>query len=182
MEQLTYITSHPAKAEQLSRHLKRPVTHLKLDLEEIQSLDLEQVLQHKAQLAFDIVRKPVMVEDFSLQINALGRLPGPFIKWFWNELGTEGVCKLLDGKSDRSAVARTGAGYCDSNGPRIFIGERTGRIADKPAGQEAFGSDAIFIPDGHNKTWAQMSLEEQMETSARKLAIQQLEQFLRSLE
>ncbi len=44
MKELVYITSHPIKAERLSLHLKRPVKHLKIDLPEIQSLDVEAVV------------------------------------------------------------------------------------------------------------------------------------------
>src|SRR5688572_11256576 len=96
---LTFITGNPAKAEQLRRHLEYPVEHQKLDLHEIQSLDLREIVEHKAKDAFRQVGKPVLVEDTSLIFHALGRLPGPLIRWFLEELGNPGLCKLLDGSN-----------------------------------------------------------------------------------
>lgn len=80
--EITFITSHAKKAEELSWHLSYPVIHRKLDLPEIQSLDPDTIVHFKAQEAYRVLRRPVLVEDFSLRFGALGKLPGPLIKWF----------------------------------------------------------------------------------------------------
>lgn len=90
MKEITFITGNPSKAEQLGRHLGHPVKHLKLDIPEIQSLDLREVTRHKVEEAFRQINSPVLVEDTSLTFNSLGKLPGPLIKWFLTELGNEG--------------------------------------------------------------------------------------------
>lgn len=177
MNKITFITGNAAKAEQLGRHLNYPVEHLKLDLPEIQSLHLEEIVEHKAKEAYKQIHSPVLVEDTSLVFSALGKLPGPLIKWFLTELKNEGLCKLLDVYKDRSAVARVVFGCYDGDKLQMFDGEIKGRIAESPRGNEGFGWDPIFIPDGWDKTWGEMTIEEQAHTSMRKIALQKLEKF-----
>jgi non-canonical purine NTP pyrophosphatase (RdgB/HAM1 family) len=181
MKEMVFITGNVAKAEQLGRHLHYPVRHLRLDLLELQSLDLEEIIEHKAREAFKQVNSPVLVEDVSLTFNVLGRLPGPLIKWFLTELGNKGLCRLLEGHKDRGATAKVVFGYYDGKNLSVFDAEMKGSIAKSPRGKRGFGWDPIFIPEGWNKTWAEMTTEEQAETSMRKIALKKLEDFLRSL-
>ena len=60
---------------------------------------------HKARAVYDSTGT-VLVEDSSLVFSALGKLPGPLIKWFLDELDNEGLTQLLNGYEDRSATAR----------------------------------------------------------------------------
>lgn len=174
---ITFITGNAAKAEQLAYHLEIPVNHHKLDLIEIQSLDLEEVVRDKAERAFAILKSPVLVEDTSLIFPALGNLPGPLIKWFLTELGNEGLTRLLDGK-DRTAIARVLFGLHDGSTCHLFMGERRGSIAESPHGSMGFGWDPIFIPENCSKTWGEMSMAEQSDTSMRRGALQELHAFL----
>jgi inosine/xanthosine triphosphate pyrophosphatase family protein len=130
------VTGNKGKAEELARHLEFPVLQRKLDLEEIQALSLEVIVRVKAEAAYTQVGTPVLVEDVSLAFPALGRLPGPLVKWFLREL------------------------------------------KQSPIGQGGFGWDPIFIPDGHHKTWAEMSPEKRAQTSMRGKALPKLERFL----
>lgn len=180
--ELTFITSHPMKAEQLSLHLGHPVKHLKLDIDEIQSLSVEEVVRHKVLEAYRHAQVPVLVEDISYIYHALGNLPGPLFKWFLKELKVEGLCKLLDHYNDRSATVQAGFGVTlDGKKVHIFLGEMTGQITDAPRGTNGFGADSIFIPDGYSKTWGEMSEEEQIESSVRRIGLKKLEEFLESL-
>lgn len=175
---LTFITSNAVKAAQLGWHLNYPVEHQKLVLPEIQSLDLREVVAHKAREAYKQVGSPVLVEDFSLVLNALGKLPGPFIKWFWDEIGPAGVCRLPNDFDDHSAVATVAFGLYDGKDLHIFEGQAQGTIAQSPRGEALFGSDSIFIPVGHSKTWSEMSQKEGEETSIRRAALKKLEAHL----
>ena len=177
---LTFITGNAAKAEQLGRHLEYPVAHKKLDLPEIQSLDLHEIIEHKAKKAFEQIGGTVLVEDTSLPFNALGRLPGPLIKWFLGELDNAGLCKLLDGYQDRTALAECLFGLYDGSTLQVFEGSALGSIASAPKGDQGFGWDPIFIPKDHMKTWGEMDAEEQKETSMRRIALNKLETYLRS--
>src|SRR5437879_3265219 len=102
---LTYVTGNPGKVKRFSHYIDYPLLHKDLDLLEIQSLEPAEIIEHKAREAYRHIQAPVLVEDTSLQFLPLGKLPGPFIKWFYAELGTEGLCKLLAESQDRSARA-----------------------------------------------------------------------------
>jgi len=178
---LTFITGNPSKAEQLGRHLDHPVEHLKLDLPEIQSLDVREIVEHKAKEAYRKIKSPVLVEDTSLVFCALGKLPGPLIKWFLTELDNRGLCKILDGYDDRRAVADVSFGFYDGKDLKIFEGRSEGEIAAFPKGERGFGWDPIFIPNGYEKTWGEMDEEEQKQTSMRRIALKKLESYLKDL-
>ncbi len=179
MRELTFITGNAAKAEQLGRHLDHPVTHRKLELIEIQSLDLREIIEHKTKEAYDQVGGTVLVEDTSLTFTALGRLPGPLVKWFLMELDNTGLCKLLGDNKDRSAIAEVCFGLYDGAELKIFEGRARGTIAPAPRGERGFGWDPIFIPEGHEKTWGEMTPDEQSATSMRRIALKKLEVYLR---
>jgi len=175
---ITFITGNQGKADFLAKHVDYPIAHRKIDLDEVQSLDLREIAEHKARQAYKAVGSPVLVEDVSLVFEALGELPGPFIKWFEISLGAEGICRLLDGKS-RKAVASVCFVYFDGQIPQFFQGEMQGEIAKKPAGENGFGFDPIFIRDGQTRTLAQMSDEELGQYSLRTTTVYpQLRKFL----
>jgi non-canonical purine NTP pyrophosphatase (RdgB/HAM1 family) len=178
MQKLTFITSHPKKAEELSWHLSFPVTHKQLDLPEIQSLDPHEVVSVKAREAYKRLKHPVLVEDFSIRFEALGKLPGPFIKWFLVELGVEGLCKLLGGHANRTALVQTCFALCDKSGVHVFDGTLKGIIAAEPRGKNSFGTDVIFMPQGWQKTWGEMNKEEQVASSVRRIGLKKLEAYL----
>ena len=179
LHSLTFITGNAAKAEQLKRHLNYPVFHKKLDLDEIQSLDLKKIVERKAREAYKKVKSPVLVEDVSLSFHAFGKLPGPLIKWFLGELGNDGLCKMLDGHKNRNATAEVCFGLYDGKKLKIFGGKVEGKIAEYPRGKTDFGWDPIFIPKGNRKTNAEMSIDEQKKTSMRRIALKKLEKFLK---
>ncbi|KAH3683558.1 hypothetical protein WICPIJ_005470, partial [Wickerhamomyces pijperi] len=94
-----------------------------------------------------LIKGPVLVEDTCLGYNALQNLPGPYIKWFHQKLGLDGLIKLLAGFDDKSANAITTFGCCE--GPdqevKLFQGITTGEIVPS-RGPTDFGFDSIFEP------------------------------------
>ena len=178
MDKLTFITGNAGKAKYLSDYFHLPVEHIKLDLHEIQSLNLREVVEDKARRAYEIVKSPVLVEDVSLVFRGLKKLPGPLIKWFLDTLGNVGLCKLLDTFEDRSAFAEVEFAICDGSEVHIFSGSMEGSIASNPTGKMGFGWDPIFIPRGYDKTWAEMTDSEKHSTSMRKIALEKMAKFL----
>lgn len=165
MQKLLFITGNQDKADYLQRLLGVEVEHQKLDLDEIQSIDLDEIVRHKVLQAYEIVKRPVLVEDVSLEFNALKGLPGPFIKYFVEETGLDSTAKMLDGHDDRSAVARCTFGYYDGDEIRFFRGSLEGEISKVPKGDGGYGWDKIFIPLGYGgRTRAQLTDEENDET------------------
>lgn len=179
MQNLTFITGNPGKAKYLSDYFHIPVSHQKLDLDEIQSLDLGEIVEDKARRAYEILGSPVIVEDVSLIFIGMKKLPGPLIKWFLETLDNEGLVRLADSLDTRDAFAEVQFALCGENGVHAFAGSMEGKIADSPRGEMGFGWDPIFMPKSHNKTWAEMSDDEKHATSMRKIALEKMADFLK---
>ncbi len=180
MKQITFITGNQNKADYLAKFLGFPVEHQKLDLDELQSLDLKEIVEHKVKQAYEQIKKPVIVEDVSLEFSAFGRLPGTFIRFFVDEMPFETICSLLDGK-DRKAIARCLFGYYDGENLELFEGSLNGEIAVKPEGENGFGWDKIFIPEGYSVTRASLSEEDDRKTYIQIKPFGKLKEFLEKL-
>ena len=182
MDRLIYVTSNPKKVELVSRFLTIPIEHKNIDLPEIQSLSYEVIIEHKARQAYEILHKPVLVGDTGVTFTALAnKLPGPLVKWFIEALGPDGLCRLLDDYDDRSAIATSCFAYFDGIDLKIVKSESKGIMAREPVGTDRWNgwSDA-FIDEGHNKTWAQMSTQEQNDVSITRRALLELEGYLKN--
>lgn len=101
----------------------------KVDLPELQG-EPEDVAKEKCKIASKQVNGPVMVEDTSLCFNALGGLPGIYIKWFLEKLGHEGLNNLLMAYPDKSAYAQCifALSFGPDDEPRVFVGRTPGKI------------------------------------------------------
>jgi len=181
IKELFFITSNPGKAKYLNDFFDFPIKHLALDISEIQSLDLEEIVSQKALEAYREVKKPVLVEDISLTFNALNKLPGPLIKWFSKSLGNDNLCKLAGFYQDKTAIAEVQFALYSENGLKIFRGSCKGLISSRPRGDNGFGWDPIFIPEGHSKTFAEMDPQEKHETSMRREALIKIKNYLDNL-
>jgi len=164
-----YITGNQNKADYLARILGIELEHHKLDLDEIQSIDPEEVVIHKVKQAYAILQKPVLIEDTSLFFNALDGLPGPFVKFFVTAKDGQNImCRMLDGFEDRTAYASAIYAYYDGETMRIFTGRLNGVIADSPRGGGGYGWDGVFEPEGYGgRTRAELSPEEDDESYAK---------------
>lgn len=181
-----FVSGNKNKVKSLEHWLGRAVSHHKVDIEELQELDPEKVVRHKAEAAFAKLHVPVLVDDTSLQFEALGRLPGTFIKHFLEEIGLQKTCNLLSSSSSSIATASVYYAYYDGKKLSIFSGTQKGSIPKSPRGNNGYGWDPIFIPDGSDKTYAQMDHsakygDELAELSARNQAVAKLKQFLDTL-
>lgn len=180
MTDLTFITGNQNKADYLAKWLNIEVPHHKLDLDEIQSLNLRAVAEHKARQAYEVLRTPALVEDVALTFTALGNLPGTFVKWFLEDLGIEKLASLAQSLEHQKAVASICYAYFDGQEMHFFEQDVNGSITPTPRGNRGFGWNAIFIPEGSDKTFAEMTDEEVEPFSPRFLAIEKLRAFLQS--
>ncbi len=178
MNELTFITGNKAKVAVVGRYFDLPFQHREVDLPEIQSLDLEEIVGAKVMAAYKVVGAPVFVEDVSLVFHVLGKLPGPLIKWFLLELGNEGLCRLLNGYNSRLATATVIYGYYDGIEVKMFSGSMNGVISESPRGIRAFGWDPIFIPEGYQETWSELAIEKRDKISMRVQALGKLRSYL----
>jgi inosine triphosphate pyrophosphatase len=175
-----FITGNPDKAAYLSRLLHIPLEHRALDIPEIQSLDAHEVVQHKVRAAYARVGVPVLVEDVSLEFDALEGLPGTFVKHFIDSLGLDGICRLLDGRA-RTGTARCVFGYTDGVHEHYFEGSARVVIAENPRGDNGYGWDQIVVHDGYTQTRAELDREENERLYLTIKPIEQVSLFLSTL-
>ncbi|KAI8298584.1 Inosine triphosphate pyrophosphatase [Colletotrichum sp. SAR11_59] len=146
-----------------------------IDLDEVQGT-VEEVTIAKCRKAADTVQGPVLVEDTCLCFKALNDLPGPYIKWFMQSIGHQGLNNLLAAYSDKSADAVCTFAYSPGPGhePVLFQGRTGGKIVP-PRGPTDFGWDAIFEYDG--RTYAEMDKTAKNKISHRGLALKKLQEW-----
>lgn len=168
---LTLVTGNQGKLVEWRRLLPPTMTMgaRRVDLAEIQSLDLEEIVSDKAKRAYDNLRTPVVVEDISAGLQELNWLPGPFIKFFEKELG-EAVLYTLAKHAGAPARVVCSIGFYD--GKRLFtVKAQCDGTVVKPRGKHGFGFDKVFMPNGSTKTYGEMTGTEKDQVSHRSRAI-----------
>lgn len=175
---LTFITGSKDKASQLTKYLSHPVEQHTLDLEEIQSLDLKNILEHKVKSAYQVLKTPVIVDDVGFYISCLNDFPGPLIKWFDQSLGYPLICQLVSQFEDKTARGEAGIAFYDGQNLEFFFGLVEGKISPEPRGENGFGWDRILIPNGYSQTRGEMSETDYDQTSQRRVALEKLKQYL----
>ncbi len=177
MKDVVFITGNKNKADYFSKLIGHPIEHVKVELDEIQSLNLREVVKHKLHQAYAHVKRPVLVEDVALEFISLGKLPGTFIKWFLESMPHQSICDLLTGK-ERGAMARCVFGYYDGKEEVYFEGGMAGTIPQTPAGTGGYGWDPLFIPEGYDVARAELSEEDNEKTYLIIKPIDQVRKFL----
>jgi len=154
------------------------VKAVKLDLPELQG-EPEDISKEKCRLAVEQVQGAVMVEDTSLCFNALKGLPGPYIKWFLEKLGHDGLNRMLFGFEDKTAYAQCIFAYSPGPGhePLTFVGQTPGRIVIA-RGPPDFGWDPVFEPEGFDQTYAELDKDTKNAISHRYKALDNLRTYL----
>jgi len=178
---VVFVTGNANKLKEVRDILAGSVTveSLKIDLPELQG-EPEDISKEKCRLAAAQVNGPVLVEDTGLCFNAMKGLPGPYIKWFLEKLGHEGLNRMLSGFGDYSAYAECTFTFMRSKDatPVTFVGRTPGRIV--PArGPTHFGWDPIFEPEGYDQTYAEMPHDLKNSISHRGRALDQVKAYFR---
>lgn len=140
-----------------------PIQVIQKDLEiaEVQSLDPAVVAVAKAGSAFGILRRPVIVEDSSLEIEELDGFPGALVKPVLDRVKAEGICRFADlTRHRRCRMTRTIA-HADARGHiTTFTSRGEGwRIAARPCDPGGDGSTfqelaRVLIPEGFDRPFA----------------------------
>ena len=177
---LTFVTNNKEKIADIKKMLGDKFELFfasDLELLEIQSLEVEEVVVSKAKQAYDKLGSPAAVSDSGLEIVSLKKFPGALVRYVNETIGQEGLVKLLEGESDRRAFFVASIGFCDENGPNVFAQRDEGTITFAPRGT-GWHFDRIFIPKGETRTWAEIGRERKNESSAFRRALGQLAEWL----
>jgi XTP/dITP diphosphohydrolase len=168
---ITVVTSNGNKAAEVAAFFKGAVEvgHIPLDIPEIQSEEVGEIAQSKAEYAYGKLKIPLIVDDTSLSIEALNGFPGPYAAYVQQTIGNTGILNLMEGYQDRTARFTTAIAYADENGIRVFKGTLDGRISISPRGGAGFGYDPIF--EIREKTLAEICMDEKTRISHRAKAL-----------
>jgi XTP/dITP diphosphohydrolase len=137
----------------------------------------------KAQYLFDHYKLACIADDSGLEVDALNGEPGVYSARYAgpqrnSDDNIDLLLKKLKPHTNRKARFRSVITLIDEFGnPRLFEGIVNGYIIDERRGTDGFGYDPVFVPEGYDQTFAEISFEEKNRISHRARAIQKLFAF-----
>jgi len=145
---------------------------------------LEENALIKASYLYDKTGLPSLSEDTGLEVFCLNLAPGVHTARYAGDsknpaLNMDKLLREMLGKEDRKARFRTVIAYVTNDGVQYFEGLVNGEIATLKSGNKGFGYDPIFIPDGHEKTFADLDANIKNKISHRANAVNKLIEFLK---
>ncbi len=175
------MTSNDAKFREVSSILKEEgvrAEQLKVAYPELQADTLREVITNALEWLSPRFGDDLLVDDSGLFIPALHGFPGVYSSYVYHTIGCRGILRLLQGVEERQATFEACFGLRHGGKDEVFEGRCSGSIAEVERGDRGFGFDPIFIPEGHTRTFAEMSLEEKNALSHRGRAVGQLVRYL----
>ncbi len=126
-----FITGNPKKFSEVAKNISSKIIleQLSIDLIKPQCLSLWEISANKAKQAFEITKKPVIVEDSGAFFDAYNEFPEAFTKFIFNQLGIEGLKKILQESNTGKFVTILSYMNDTLSEPLQFIGEITGKFA-----------------------------------------------------
>ena len=123
-----------------------------------------------------------IADDSGLEVDCLQGAPGIFSARFagpqaLDEENNQKLLRLLEDKKNRKARFKTAIVLVGNEVQQVFIGTIDGNIAIKPAGNEGFGYDPLFIPEGYDKTFAEIGQDTKNRISHRAKAMEKLKNY-----
>ncbi len=141
----------------------------------------------KAQFVHDRFHVNCFADDTGLEIEALNGRPGIYSARYAGEQcsfldNMNKVLAEMEGLTNRKACFKTVIALILDDQTYYFEGRIDGTIIENPRGDAGFGYDPVFVPDGYNKTFAEMDETEKNRISHRGLAIAKLLAFLNGMQ
>jgi XTP/dITP diphosphohydrolase len=167
---IALVTSNEHKAREVAAFFAgvMDITHIPLDCPEYRDDDIGEIARKKAHYAYEKLGIPLIADDTAFAIPALNGFPGPYAAYVHRTIGNDGILRLMDGKSDRTAWFETAIAFAYPDGIMIFRGLLSGTLV--PArGTGGFGYDPIFEYQG--RTLAEYPLIEKSGISHRARAL-----------
>jgi XTP/dITP diphosphohydrolase len=190
MEKIIFATNNKKKLEEVRAALAGKYDVLSLqdlgftgDIEETGKTFRENA-EIKAKFISEKYKTDCFADDSGLEVEALNGAPGVYSARFAGEpkddhANNELLLKKLEGKENRKANFKTVLALIQSGKTYFFEGNVPGMILKEYHGKSGFGYDPLFLPDGFDKSFAEMSLEEKNKISHRARAVNKLVDFLK---
>lgn len=188
---LVFATNNANKAKEVSRLLGETITLKTLaDIGFTDNIPEEQdtlegnALQ-KARTVAETYNCSCFADDTGLEVEALDSMPGVYSARYAGpecdaEANMNKLLNELEGQINRRAQFRTVIALIVNGKEYLFEGKVEGVITVRKRGEQGFGYDPIFMPDGYSQTFAQMALDEKNKISHRALATNKLVEFIQS--
>ena len=159
--EIYYVTGNPGKFDEVKRYLEAHEPTIDLiqfdaDLPEPQTLDQRHIAKTKARAAWELLKKPLIVDDSGIFFDAYNHFPGTLTKFVHKGIGFDGIFTLT--AKNNKATFRLTLAFCDGDDRlALFDGSCAGTIV-KPRAEAppTLPWDAIFKPDGSDKTYAEL--------------------------
>ena len=156
---------------------------------EIQAKTLRRVVEYGSEWILDNDRRPWMdnpehgfiIDDSGIFIKSLKDFPGVYSKFVFYSIGNPGILRLLEDIDRREAEFKTSLMLFMNGQFHYFEGISKGIISGEEQGTNGFGYDPIFIPDGSDRTFAEMDTDEKNHYSHRGAAMTEFISFFWSL-
>ncbi len=187
--ELVFATNNKYKLEEVSEILKDK--YRLLSLSEIGCLDdipetsntIEGNALQKARFIFEKFGVGCFADDTGLEVDVLDGRPGVFSARYAGEgcSYNDNVVKLLgelQGLQNRNARFRTVIALISNGKEHLFEGIINGHITDRPLGKAGFGYDPVFVPEGYDQTFAEMTFDLKNRISHRAIAVEKLAGWL----
>tara|TARA_B100000214_G_C23780672_1_gene541203 strand:- start:179 stop:739 length:561 start_codon:yes stop_codon:yes gene_type:complete len=183
---INLVTSNSGKVEELSSILEpfgHSASQLNVECPEIQTSTLEEVVDFGLDwLASKNVQTPLIIDDAGVFVEALKNFPGVYSRYVYDTIGLSGILRQMEGVENRAATFRCVLGLILDNGSKHkFVGECKGNLIHEMKGTGGFGYDPIFVPEGYDKTFSELSSEDKNKVSHRGSAMKKLINFLSEL-
>jgi XTP/dITP diphosphohydrolase len=179
---IRFVTSNMHKFQEVQEIMKPHNIEVKweeMQYEEIQSDTTEAISRDSCiKLAKELDGK-FFLEDTGLYIEPLNGFPGPYSSFVQKTVGNKGILRLLH-NNGRNALFQTVISYWNGKDVIQFTGELKGKISYTERGNTGFGYDPIFIPDGYEKSLAEMTVTEKNTISHRSAAMMKFIKYLES--
>lgn len=182
MKEILVATHNLHKKEEIQQilgegYLVKSLTDYGLNEEIIEDgKSFEENAEIKARYCFEKTGIASIGDDSGLVVEALDGRPGIFSARYAGDHDFEkNIAKVLDemeGKTNRNAYFITVLCVCDESGTRFYEGKVHGNLLEENKGVKGFGYDPIFVPEGYQKTFAEMAPEEKNKISHRKKALE----------
>lgn len=157
-----YVTGNPSKFEEVKRYIEtyEPSICLEqaaLDIDEIQTLDQGLIATDKARKAWDILQKPVLIDDAAIYFDRFNDFPGTLTKHVSEGLGFQGLLRLID-EGDPAHFLLTMVYAEGPDAMHSFQGRCDGRLTKPESfyGDPHLPFDIFFIPDNEHKNYLEL--------------------------
>lgn len=119
-----------------------------LDIPEIQSLEGEAIARDKATKAYQVLKKPLIVEDSVWAVSGLNGFPGPYMAQMNQWFTVDDFARLFKPLTDRRITLTQNAVFQDEKGQHVFSSHTEGIILEKPQGRSKYPHSVFTSFDG----------------------------------